>query len=398
MMAWDCILLRSARARGPLRPRGDPRVCEYTGNSFASDRKVEEARTVRATVIVPFHRNLDQLQTCLSAIRHSVPSVELIVAADGATEDCAPVAAAHDARVLVVPGPSGPAVARNRGAADATGDIFVFVDADVVVAADAIPRLCAALDGDATLAAVFGAYDHAPAAPNFMSQFKNLSHTYVHENAQRRASTFWAGLGAVRADAFRAVGGFDERFTRPSVEDIDFGYRLTAAGRAIRLDPDLRGRHLKRWTLWSCLVTDVVARGIPWTQLIYRHHALANDLNMRYGLRWSVAAALTALVAAVAAAWTPWAWLGVALSVVALVALNFDYYRWFARERGLLFAVRVLPAHFLHHVCNGVSFGVGTAMYLAGRAGIGMPGALPAAEWRAPRLDTDASPRVAVRS
>jgi glycosyltransferase involved in cell wall biosynthesis len=375
----------------------DARFCEYTGNSFASDRKVEEARTVRATVIVPFHRNLVQLQNCLSAIRHSMPSVAIIVAADGARDDCGPVAAAHGARVLVVPGPSGPAVARNRGAAEATGDIFVFVDADVVVAADAIPRLCATLTDDTTLAAVFGAYDHAPAADNFMSQFKNLSHTYVHEIAHRRATTFWAGLGAVRADAFRAVGGFDERFTRPSVEDIDLGYRLTAAGRTIRLDPDVRGCHLKRWTLWSCVVTDLVARGIPWTQLIYRHHALANDLNMRYALRWSVVAALGTVVSAIVAFWTSWAWLGVALTLAALVALNFNYYRWFARERGPMFALRVLPAHFLHHVCNGVSLGVGTAVYLASRAGIALPGALPVVAWGVRRIGTDAAHRAASR-
>jgi glycosyltransferase involved in cell wall biosynthesis len=358
----------------------------------------EEARSVNATVIVPFHRNLSQLQFCLSAIRHSMPSIEILVVADGARDDCAPVAAAHDARVIVVPGPSGPAVARNRGAAEATGDVLIFVDADVVVAADALPRLLAAMAEDRSVAAIFGAYDHAPAARNFMSQFKNLSHTYVHEMAERQASTFWAGLGAVRADAFRAVGGFDERFTRPSVEDIDLGYRLTAAGRAIRLDPAVRGCHLKRWTLWNCVVTDLVARGIPWTQMIYRYHALTNDLNMRYALRWSVVAACGAVALACAAIWTPWAWLGVALALTMLVALNFDFYRWFARERGPLFALRVVPAHFLHHVCNGVSLVVGTTVYLASRAGVVLPGALPMATWPASCIDADVGHRLASRS
>ena len=82
-----------------------------------------------------------------------------------------------------------------------------------------------------------------------MSQFKNLSHAYVHEVGNPAASTFWAGLGAVRAAAFQRVGGFDERFVRPSVEDIDLGYRLAAAGYPLRLDPAFRGTHLKRWTL-----------------------------------------------------------------------------------------------------------------------------------------------------
>ncbi len=35
-------------------------------------------------------------------------------------------------------------------------------------------------------------------------------------------------------------------------------------------------------------MTDIRARGIPWTQLIHRYGALANDLNTRHELRWSV--------------------------------------------------------------------------------------------------------------
>ena len=98
---------------------------------------------------------------------------------------------------------------------------------------------------------MFGAYDHAPVATNFISQFRNLYHAYVHEASGEDGSTFWSGLGAIRASAFYAVGGFDERFSRPSVEDIDLGYRLCASGHRIRLDTRFRGGHLKRWSLRS---------------------------------------------------------------------------------------------------------------------------------------------------
>src|SRR5205807_8681242 len=63
-------------------------------------------------------------------------------------------------------------------------------------------------------------------------------------------STFWAGLGAVRRDAFEAVGGFDaERYLVPSVEDIDLGARLATTGHRIELDPAVQGTHLKAWSL-----------------------------------------------------------------------------------------------------------------------------------------------------
>jgi GT2 family glycosyltransferase len=336
---------------------------------------------VRATIIVPFHRNRVHLHACLAALRRSAPELELIVAADGVVEDCGGLADVYSARVISVAGPSGPAVARNRAATHAHGDILLFVDADVVACRGAIIGMCECLEANPEIVGVFGAYNRTPVAANFVSQFKNLSHAYVHEVGNRDASTFWAGLGAVRASAFHRVGGFDERFARPSVEDIDLGYRLAAAGGRLRLDPTFRGVHLKRWTLRSCIVTDVVARGIPWTQLILRFKALSNDLNLSLVLRSSVVLAYAFVVALVLTGVTAWAAAVAIAMLAALVAVNRDYYRWFARQRGPWFALRVIPMHLLHHLCNGVSCVIGTAVFVAQRAGIELPGALPFPPW-----------------
>ena len=65
----------------------------------------------------------------------------------------------------------------------------------------------------------------------FLSQYKNLVHHFYHHRGKREASTFWSGCGAVRKQAFLDAGGFDvERYTRPSIEDIELGYRLIKAG------------------------------------------------------------------------------------------------------------------------------------------------------------------------
>lgn len=322
-----------------------------------------------------------------------MPGAEILVAADGAVEDCGPLAAASSARVVVTSGPSGPATARNAAAAQATGDLLAFVDADVVVAPDALPGMCGVLETERELAGIFGAYDRCPLEPNFMSQYKNLSHAYVHETGSAVASTFWAGLGAIRADVFRTIGGFDERFRRPSVEDIELGYRLVAAGYPVRLDARFRGRHLKRWTLRSSVSTDIVARGIPWTQLIYRSRTVANDLNTSSGLRWSVVLAVALATSLAATGLTWWAAIVAITCGVALVVLNFPYYRWFVKNRGIFFATRVIPLHVLHHLCNGLSFVVGTALYLFARIGIHLPGALPTRVWAPQTVSAEAPPQ-----
>lgn len=341
-----------------------------------------EQEGVTATVIIPFHRQIRQLRASLGAVRTSMPAAQVIIAADGADEDCAAVAASHDAVVVVVPrGPVGPAVARNRAAAIATGDVLLFVDTDVVPAADALPGMCALLAATPSIEAVFGAYDLHPPAANFASQFKNLSHAYVHGVGQREATTFWAGLGAVRRTAFLGVGGFDERFGRPSVEDIDLGYRLRAAGGAIRLDPTFRGTHLKRWTVAGCVRTDVRDRGVPWVQLLHRHGRLADDLNTTRALRAAIVVSYALVAATLLAPWLEGAGVVAIALLASLVMLQRDYYAWFVARRGWWFGIRVVAMDVLHHLCNGLSFIVGTVLHVASRAGVMLPGALPRGPW-----------------
>ena len=54
------------------------------------------------------------------------------------------------------------------------------------------------------------------------------------------------------------------------------------------MDPQLRVSHLKRWTVASLIASDVVDRGIPWTQLIWRIGHTHNELNLRAVYRVSV--------------------------------------------------------------------------------------------------------------
>ena len=316
------------------------------------------------------------------ALDRAAPNGELLVVADGAPEDCSALVAAAGGRTLAIPGPSGPAVARNRAAAAVSGDILVFVDSDVVAAPDALERIVALLDAEPDVDAVFGAYDEAPDDPGFHSQARNLAHSFVHQRAQREAATFWAGLGAIRSAAFHAVGGFDERFGRPSVEDIDLGYRLREAGFRIVLEHDIRGKHLKRWSLRSGIRSDLRDRGIPWTQLLHRYAAMRNDLNVSHAYRLCVVFAYLA-VALIAAGWFYWPlWGAAAGCLLALVALDRPSYGFFVKQRGFFFTLRWFPVHVLHHLTNGISFVIGTLLYWSQRIGVDAPGALPVSGWK----------------
>jgi GT2 family glycosyltransferase len=207
--------------------------------------------------------------------------------------------------VLSTGGRKGPARARNLGARAARGEILFFIDSDVCVHPDTLERVRKDFKENPELDALIGSYDSSPQSPDFISQYKNLMHSFVHQMGRQEACTFWSGCGAIRREVFLRHAGFDESYGRPAIEDIELGYRLRQAGRHMILDKDLQVTHLKHWTFWSLLKTDVLDRGIPWTELILRDRYMPNDLNLELSQRVSVALAflLVGLALAAAALW-----------------------------------------------------------------------------------------------
>jgi glycosyltransferase involved in cell wall biosynthesis len=243
----------------------------------------------RLSVVIPVHNSAGDLQQCLASLAGSqVPPFECIVVDDGSTDDSAAIAASHGARVLSTGLRSGPARARNIGARAATGEIIFFLDADVTVYPDTIARVVAEFSGNPSLDALMGSYDDLPSAQNFVSQYRNLMHCFIHQNSSRQATTFWAGCGAIRRQVFLDSGGFDEKYASPAIEDIELGYRLSRAGRKLILCPDLKVTHLKHWRLRSMLKTDFFYRALPWSELTLESGRMPNDLNLRISQRISV--------------------------------------------------------------------------------------------------------------
>ena len=293
------------------------------------------------SAIVPATDAPATLSECVKAIRSATATPEELIVVDA-------------------PAGLGPAAARNMGVRRASGDLIVFVDSDVVVHEDAFERIRGAFRADPALTAVFGSYDDDPGPAGIVSEFRNLLHHHVHQSAPGMATTFWAGLGAVRRDAFLAVGGFDDRsFPRPSIEDIELGMRLLDRGGRIMLDPLLQGKHLKRWTLGGMIRTDFAARGAPWVDLLLSRGSSSTVLNLGWRHRMSAAASLALLLAA-SRRKLP---LSLALLVLILM-LNQSFYRMLLRRRGAAFAAAALPLHVVHHLVGVAAIPEGIRRYL----------------------------------
>ncbi|HWP43532.1 MAG TPA: glycosyltransferase family A protein [Blastocatellia bacterium] len=317
------------------------------------------------SVIIPVYNSAEDLKLCLAALDGSLfDDFEVLVVDDGSTEPIEPIVRSHGFGYVRIDGPGGPARARNYGAGLVSGSHLVFIDADVCVHADTLSRFAEAFSSDPTIDAVIGSYDDAPAKPNFLSQYKNLFHHYVHQNCSGDISTFWTGCGAIRRDLFISFGGFDERrYRRPAIEDIELGTWMTAAGHRIVLDKSIKAKHLKKWTLYSLLKTDIFDRGVPWTRLMLRSGVIVDTLNVKPVQRLSVVMVYLALLLVVASVWWPAALLASAALAVAVTALNIDFYRYFASRSGWWFAARVMPMHWLYFVYCGFSVAWGTLLH-----------------------------------
>lgn len=319
------------------------------------------------SVVMPVHNGGAVFERCLEALGASTfADYELLVVDDGSTDGSPQAAERHGARLLRTGGRWGPGRARNLGAHEAVGEYLLFLDADCEVERETLEHAARALAADPGLTALFGSYDDSPAAPAVLSQYKNLQHHWVHQNAREDASTFWAGCGAVRRDAFLAAGGFDaDRYGRPSIEDIELGYRLRAAGHRIRVDRSVRVKHHKRWRFWNLVRTDVFDRGIPWTRLMLERGTIDNDLNVDAGGRLSGMAAWLLVVSLVAAIVEPWSLAVSGLCVAALLWANRRFYGFLVRRRGAWFALRAIPLHWLYYLYSVAAFGLGVLAHLA---------------------------------
>jgi glycosyltransferase involved in cell wall biosynthesis len=329
----------------------------------AAHRPSVQAAEPAISVVVPVYNGGAAFERCLAALAssHDV-SFELVVVDDGSTDGSADAARRTGARVLATErARSGPGCARNLGARVARAPLLCFIDADVLVRSDTLAAFDALFAADVDLTAAFGSYDPQPAHPGLLSQYRNLLHHFVHQTGLEDASTFWSGCGAIRREAFLSLNGFDAAYTRPSIEDIELGYRVVAAGGRIRLAKHIQVKHLKRWTFLNILQTDIRDRALPWTQLIVRTGRLPNDLNLQTASRVSAVCVYALLLILGIGMWQPLVLLGAALPVALLLLCNQRLYSFFLAQRGLRFLLCTLPMHWLYYGYSALVFSVGMA-------------------------------------
>jgi glycosyltransferase involved in cell wall biosynthesis len=206
---------------------------------------------VRVTVVIPLYNKAPYVGRALASVAaQTYADFEVIVVDDGSTDGGASAVAAHaDARVrLVAQANAGPGAARNRGVAEARGELLAFLDADDEWLPRFLEEGVRALEGfGAGAACVTSGYFLHPPGESKEAMWRARG---IREGVQRvgpgttpdEVVNMLAYMSPcttlVRAEAFRRWGGFYERNRCLYAEDAHLWLKvLLNEAVAFRLEP-----------------------------------------------------------------------------------------------------------------------------------------------------------------
>lgn len=183
---------------------------------------------ITVSVIIPTRNAAVFLADCLAAVRAQdfpADALEIIVVDNFSTDDTPAVAAQPGVRFFQH-GPERSAQ-RNFGAAQATGEFLLFLDADMVLTPGVVRACLTALAAPEIVAAFI---PERIIGDGFWIEVRNFERSFYH-------ATAIDAVRFIRRSAFVAVGGYDTGLSGP--EDWDLDRRLAARGRFTLADTHL---------------------------------------------------------------------------------------------------------------------------------------------------------------
>ncbi|HEX9641293.1 MAG TPA: TIGR04283 family arsenosugar biosynthesis glycosyltransferase [Candidatus Krumholzibacteria bacterium] len=176
----------------------------------------------RISVVIPVLDEEARIVQQLDALR-ALQGIHEIIVVDGDSSDRTLELARSHAGVIVVSAKRGRAVQMNAGARVATGDVILFLHADVRLPRDAARWVAAALAESGVVAGAFRTWTVADGRRTWLGPLLHLA-----DLRSRYAGVPYGDQALfVRAGVFRRLGGFPDQ---PLMEDVELGRRLRRVG------------------------------------------------------------------------------------------------------------------------------------------------------------------------
>jgi mycofactocin glycosyltransferase len=200
------------------------------------------------TVVIPVRDRHAELARCLAGLRpRPAGAGPIVIVVDDASADpgaIAAIAAVHGARVIRRPTNGGPGAARNTGLAAASTEFVAFLDSDCVPDPGWLDRLLPHF-ADPAVGAVAPRIVPHQAGTSWLARYEGASSTLdmgARPSVVRPGARVSYVPGAALVVRRAAAGaGFDDGMFVG--EDVDFIWRLAAAGWRVRYDPSATMGH-----------------------------------------------------------------------------------------------------------------------------------------------------------
>jgi rSAM/selenodomain-associated transferase 2 len=223
----------------------------------------------RLSIIVPVLNEEARIAAQLAGLV-GLSGVDEIIVVDGGSVDRTPALAAA-AGCHLVTAPRGRGTQMNAGAVAASGDLFLFLHADVTLPVDAPSLIRTALADPTVVAGAFRTRTIAEGRRTRATRWLGLA------DLRSRYSRLPYGDQAlfVRRDAFQRVGGFP---VQPLFEDLEISRRLWSVGRVQTLDAEVRvsGRRFLARPVYFAILMNVLP-------ILYRLGVSPQTLQRAYG-------------------------------------------------------------------------------------------------------------------
>lgn len=201
----------------------------------------------------------------------SVAGVHEVIVVDGGSTDRTAELVASRPHVRLVRAPRGRASQMNAGAAAASGDVLLFLHADVTLPVDAVAWVQAALSDPAVVAGAFRTWTVPDGKPPRWAPLLHLA------DLRSRYTRLPYGDQAlfVRTDVFHSLGGFA---AVELMEDLELSRRLRRRGRILTVPKSVRvsGRRFLARPVFYTLVVNLFP-------LLYRLGVPTRTLSALYG-------------------------------------------------------------------------------------------------------------------
>ena len=286
---------------------------------------------IKISVIVPVKDMADTIGACLDALLQQKfveynRDYEVIVVDDGSSDRSADVARQAGVRVYQQEN-AGPAAARNSGARLTRGEILAFTDSDCIPDELWVSNIIKAF-AKPEVVGVKGIYHTRQ--KEVVARIVQQEYAFKYARMAQLDSIDFIDTysAAYRKDVFLQNNGFDERYTKASVEDQELSFRLSAKGYRLEFHPEL-----VVWHIHDKSIKEYFLRKFKigyWKTELLRSlpQKTFSDSHTPGSQRWQILlAGLMPLLLGIGMLWTPGLWL-LLIAAILFIGSGLTFFFW----------------------------------------------------------------------